>query len=334
MDLLSRLTTKGKIEEAMNRLPHGLYDTYSRILDGIPPEQQEIVSNALRWLAYSPEPFGLPELVQAISIDEDSHCLDDMEQLTIPEDVYEFCGSLVRPSPTSGMPELAHHSVFEFLTSGATRSHVPEAFRLSEAESYIILFKACIGFLSFPEFSSSESGLQSESQENLADPLVGTSGIIQTSPFYHFAVQNWFKFLSRNYSIDEIWPKLSIFLDEGVGNLSSCLTVLRYLQGSYKFPFDTNAIHLCATLGLPSVFSRIISKTSLDINATVKDGRTALHMAVENSHMAVASSHVNIVQLLLANGAQVLRRSLHNCGEIGSAVCRGERMAASREITA
>ena len=72
--------------------------------------------------------------------------------------------------------------------------------------------------------------------------------------------------------------------------------LLLHLEGTYKYSMSMLPVHFCATHGLDSVLCRLLNEAITDHECKVEDGRTALHMAVENGHELV-------VQHLLTRGA-------------------------------
>ena len=305
MDQLSLINTTTGVHNALTSLPRGLSETYNRILDGILPENEVLATRALRWLAYAMVPLSLVELVEAIAVDEDSTSLDGLQKLFVPEDIFHICGSLVRRSEATGMLSLAHSSVYEFLTVADSPSHSTSSYSIPMAPSKVVLANTCLTYLSFPDFSTAvmqaridphhydESTLNTPGAESLAE-----------YPFFDYTVRNWWRHLPNTHEdLDEVWPSLSRFLDIESGNFASLIMLLHYLDGTYKYPIDMQPIHFCATHGLDLVLYRLLIDVVTDLECHVDDGRTALHMAVENGHE-------DVVQLLLTRGANVDAQSV------------------------
>ena len=300
MDQLSLINTTAGVHNALTSLPRGLSETYNRILDGILPENEVLATRALRWLAYAMVPLSLVELVEAIAVDEDSPSLDGLQKLFVPEDIFDICGSLVRRSEVTGMLGLAHGSVYEFLIVADSPSHPPSPYSIPMAPSKVVLAKTCLTYLSFPDFSMAV--MQARIDPHLYDEsTLNTSGTesLADYPFFDYTLKNWWKHLPNTQEdLDEVWPSLVQFFDIESGNFASLIMLLHHLEGTYKYPMAMQPIHFCATHGLDLVLYRLLTDAVTDLECHVDDGRTALHMAVENGH-----DHV--VQHLLTRGANV-----------------------------
>lgn len=103
-----------------------------------------------------------------------------------------------------------------------------------------------------------------------------------------------------------------LFNQEGVTSSQ----ILRYFKKELKTPAhfekllkikDTNnsswnVIHYSAKLGFVSVVNYLVSKCSkVDLNKITKNGKTALHLAIE-------MLHINMIKFLIHNGASILMR--------------------------
>lgn len=151
LDQLSRLTTVSAIERALDGLPRGLNSTYRQILSSITPENQTLAVKVLNWLSYAVEPLGLDEIVEAVAIEENSSSLRSLDKLLVPDDILEICGPLIRKSDITGRIELAHASVFQYLTSNDAESPAPLIFQLDKAQSKILLCSTLVRYLSFED---------------------------------------------------------------------------------------------------------------------------------------------------------------------------------------
>ena len=298
MDQLSLINTTAGVHNALTSLPRGLSETYNRILDGILPENEVLATRALRWLAYAIVPLSLAELVEAIAVDEDSSSLDGLQKLFVPEYIFDICGSLVRRSEVTGMLSLAHSSVYEFLTVADLPSHPPNRYSIPLSPSKIALAKTCLTYLSFPDFSM--AAIQAIIGPHLYDevtPDVPGTGSLADYPFFDYALRNWWKHLPNTHEdLDEVWPSLIQLFDIESGNFASLIMLLHHLEGTYRYPMAMQPIHFCATHGLDLVLYRLLTDIITDLECHVDDGRTALHMAVENGHE-------DVIQHLLTQGA-------------------------------
>ncbi|KAL6714020.1 hypothetical protein ACLMJK_008514 [Lecanora helva] len=333
MDQLSHANSTAGLHIILDSLPHGLFETYERILIDISPENETLARRALRWLAHAPTPMSLEELIEAIAIDKNSSSLADLQKLFEPEYVYQICGSLVRLSESTGLLTLAHKSVYEYLTISNQKACAPIQYRIPKAESMMVLIKTCLTYLSFRDFTL-EQILSQMGPEVVTDNAhqINIPESLPERPFFDYAIRNWWKLLpNTDKGLDKLWPLLSRFLDSKGGNFGSLIMLLHQLEGAYKFPMDMQPLHLCATYGLHIVANRLLDDTKTDVDCKVKDGRKPLHMAIENGHalvvqcllahqadpniksadgrsplqLAVESGNDLIVEMLLRNGADV-----------------------------
>lgn len=238
MDQLSLLNTTAGVKNALNPLPRGLFGTYNSISDGILPENEVLATRALRWLAHAIVPLSLIELVEAISVDENSSSLDGLQKLFVPEDIFHICGSLVRRSELTGMLSLAHSSVYEFLTVADLQSHPPNPYHIPTAPSKVVLAKTCLTYLSFQYFNT--AAVQIRMYPHMYDEIsfnIPGTGSLADCPFFDYALRNWWKHLpTTQEGLDEVWPSLIQFFDTELGYFGSLVMLLHRLEGTYKYP--------------------------------------------------------------------------------------------------
>ncbi|KAE8380182.1 hypothetical protein BDV26DRAFT_290576 [Aspergillus bertholletiae] len=100
---LEKCKKKDKITESLETIPKSLEETYRRILEEVPEDEQKDARSILTWLSFSLVPLELEAVAAVVGF---SH----------PESVVETCTTyLVTVSPSSGTIKLAHFSVKEFL---------------------------------------------------------------------------------------------------------------------------------------------------------------------------------------------------------------------------
>ncbi|KAE8423305.1 hypothetical protein BDV36DRAFT_307716 [Aspergillus pseudocaelatus] len=100
---LEKCKTNAQITESLETIPNTLEETYRRILQEIPEDEQEYARTILTWLSFSFEPLELETVAAVVDFPH-------------PEDAVETCTThLVTVSPSTGTIKLAHFSVKEFL---------------------------------------------------------------------------------------------------------------------------------------------------------------------------------------------------------------------------
>ena len=294
MDHILRLRKSSDIQSAFTTLPKGLYGTFFRILSDIEDENRILASRSLQWLAYARAPLSLEDLVQAIAVEDSSTSLQSTDKLFDPQSIFGICGSLIRQSPLTKKLSLAHQSVYEYLTanSAETTYGVPSVFHIPTKEVETDLTKTCLVFLSLRDFNIIRNENLPSTRATEYDHAVEAVPLLQ-QPFFEYAINHWWQHLpSSEDGIGHVWPQLKVFFDPELGNFNSVIAVLRHLEGEYRYPFQMKPIHYCATLGLSQLFPYLISEAA-ELEK-VEDGRTALHMAIENGSE-------DFVQLLLCH---------------------------------
>ncbi|KAF8544144.1 hypothetical protein BDD12DRAFT_906719 [Trichophaea hybrida] len=97
LDLLSRLRTTNAIREALQRLPHTLFETYDRMLECIEDDSSaELVSKAFRWMTDFDWRWHLDELVEALALNENDRRLNRNVTFADPRDLLRICSGLIR----------------------------------------------------------------------------------------------------------------------------------------------------------------------------------------------------------------------------------------------
>lgn len=106
-------------------------ETYRRILQGIPEDEQEYARTILTWLSFSLVPLKLETVAAVVGFPH-------------PEDVVETCTtSLVTVSPSTGTIKLAHFSVKEFLVV----SHPKHWYQLSTIGGHMDIANRALDYL-------------------------------------------------------------------------------------------------------------------------------------------------------------------------------------------
>jgi ankyrin repeat protein len=110
-------------------------------------ETQDLVTRALKWLAFGKKPLPGKALVEALALSPGDSRLDS-EAMTSEEDILKWCSSLVRRRVDGDGLELAHFTVKEYLVS-IDRESDPRfgKFKISETESDLLLGSICLTYL-------------------------------------------------------------------------------------------------------------------------------------------------------------------------------------------
>ncbi|KAG1778801.1 hypothetical protein EV702DRAFT_138704 [Suillus placidus] len=120
LDVLECCPRTIDIKNALNNLPHGLNETYDRIIVAVKERgsgYEEIAQSCLFWLAGAFTPLTLDQLNEAMMIVVGKSSLDPDHGVMDPMDIVSACRSLVTYDEKTGVVALSHYSVKEYLIS-------------------------------------------------------------------------------------------------------------------------------------------------------------------------------------------------------------------------
>jgi len=180
----------GAVIAALSQLPKGLEETYDRILQNIPDDDQKVALRVLQLLVVAYVPLGVEDIAMAVTVDCEGQRVDPNLKLRDPYDILEICPSLV---------ELYRFFCF------SVKLISPE---MKNSQGY--------GLLTFPSRNiSSRMALQSECRPSQFMNLMHTK-LQQPSPLYiccgkaKMLAQNWyvadFCFMPRDFGQDMSTP--------------------------------------------------------------------------------------------------------------------------------
>ncbi|KAH6983535.1 hypothetical protein BKA56DRAFT_583810 [Ilyonectria sp. MPI-CAGE-AT-0026] len=178
IDHISDLPTNKARRNALKELPPTLFGTYDRVLDKVrksAPETQEFVRKALHWVSLGHHWISIPELCEAISIDDELDEIDEDDRIDDIE-ISRRCGCLLRKSVDGKYFELSHFTVMEYLRG----SNSVGEFHYSEIEAFRSLAKTALRFLMFPSFDRKPTTLAKMENARRLERN-------QAHPFYPFA---------------------------------------------------------------------------------------------------------------------------------------------------
>jgi Ankyrin repeats (3 copies) len=129
--------------EALRSVPTDVPDAYEEILVRIENAQhKDVALEILSWLYYARRPLLMDELREILSVRPgDSDISPDY--LDSPEQVIQYCQSLILFEEESGIVRFSHYTVEEFLGNTA-----------GTLSSTVELGKACLKYLMFDEFAN------------------------------------------------------------------------------------------------------------------------------------------------------------------------------------
>lgn len=142
--------------QSLHALPGTLRETYGNILERIPLTDWKYVREALLWLSFTKRPLALDELNEAVVQEETSTILDNDMRLVSPRILLQICQGLITQD-RSGMVNLAHSSIKDFLTSEWIRSSRVRYFSLNCTTADNTLMRRCLAYLNLENFQSGYS---------------------------------------------------------------------------------------------------------------------------------------------------------------------------------
>lgn len=273
-------------------LPPGLSETFAAQLTKLEDDDLTLALDTLRIVMYSKRQLDLTELVEVLAIKGDVKNHDQLRRnlLRRPADVFEICGCLITQSRSTGKIAIAHYSVYEFLSSPQLGSGMENRFFLDSAAASLKLTTACVTYLSMENFNDKSF---SDSVSIVLDDLEQDTApqIFSDSPFLDYAATFWWQHLRELTAVDfqKVWLLLRLFVATQRNNFNSWVMVGRYLTDGYRYPEGAQAIHIAALHGLTDLAKRLLSIGSNSLQLVTKDGRTPLHIAVENAQYDIVT---------------------------------------------
>ncbi|MCJ1380882.1 hypothetical protein MMC17_003991 [Xylographa soralifera] len=146
IDYLGLLPNDRDRRKALKKLPPTLPAIYIRILEYLdshyPPETQNYIRRTLTWLTMAKTPLSMPELAEAISIDENSgNC--DHEAIPDEAAIRQWCSTFIKVEPA----QFLESDESSISSTVATKYLV----RRQEASNYIV--HTCLTYLSSDVFN-------------------------------------------------------------------------------------------------------------------------------------------------------------------------------------
>jgi ankyrin repeat protein len=316
LDQICRLRNDKAIKAALKSLPPGLNETYERILDTIPEEDQELALRIFQWLVSALRPMRIREIIEAVAVELGSVHLDPDALLNDPEDLLDVCRCLVTIDREHGTIGLAHLSVKEFFISSARQNGRHPKFFIKLDQATIEVAKVCLTYLCFEDFSAGPCQTREDFKARLGNYAL-----------YGHASTNWYEYAQNHRDLEDE-PYLAmielLFLDQKkAGNFDSWLQAYEALKSGTRYGIfhdnylerdiqgDNRLVYACR-LGLHSAAQFLLGK-GIDPNgistSRKKDGGfpyspffgpcgNALNAACE-------ARNLELVKLVQAAGADV-----------------------------
>lgn len=314
LDSMSAMRTPKAIREALQSLPQGLEETYSRILRNVPSADAHVVLRTLQWVTLSVTPLSLAQVSEAVAVEHGDLEIDDENRLISPDDILALCGSLVVRNELETL-KLAHLSVEEYLFSNGIREDPTVAtFAMTKVESSMSLLLDCITYLNFNEFRTGPSQSEADFKERM-----------ERFPLLPHAARSWPYYFRACASLEVARTEVSRFLSSKNQNaFLSWVQVLnaRRIDQWDEWPRQATALYYASSFGLHSIVQALIQSGSV-INAPAsRFGGTALHGAT-------LREHVNVMKVLLDAGADPDKPDFNLIAPLHTAVFWGNKEVVS-----
>ena len=306
------------LRDTLASLPKTLDDTYTRILCNIDEGHFQYAFKVLQWLAYSARPLELRELSEVIAIDiEGSPRFDPENRRPDPRDILTICPSLISLQNDAVedkhgesdriIVRLAHLSVKEFLSSDSILKGEVKRYSIQEIKANASICNVCIAY------------------------LLGSDGVYPTDfdflleyPLARYAARFWLRHAQMAERDLDFNPLLltEFLLTEGHG-FSNSIRIYDPDRATRGGPFlmkSSNSLpqplYYASMAGLQKMV-QILLDQGVDVNAEGGHICSALHAAS-------SEGHDQIVQMLLAGGANINKCSaLHGGSALHAASEKG-----------
>ncbi|KFG85892.1 NACHT and Ankyrin domain protein [Metarhizium anisopliae] len=311
-----------KVEEKLNRLPHGLNNTYSTILDRIPDENRENAQFILRFMVAALRPLKKTELQAAYATWKTNSRLSG-EDMQLYSDILSVCSSILHAgSEDNATLNFCHQSVKDFLLDEHTAN---TWYHTSVDEANILIFKVCWMYLSADEFSQSGldfCSLWSDLEIDFDEPdkPKDQRGVFSPYLFLEYSYDAWKEHAIRSHkALLRDWHNLAIDVTKAPELRDNLLfwTARQGYEDVVNFLLDQGAnIESRHELGVTPLSTaaasghEIIVELLLDRGANIEARNIS---GVTPLLIAAREGHESIVKLLLDRGANI--KVINGCGD-------------------
>ena len=119
LESLRRCHNLRTLRQNLQSLPHGLYETYDRIMSNIPEAHRAEAQNVLMWLTFCEVPLTLGSVADAAVIDRQSRVFNIEDRFFDVHDLLKICSSFVSLAGSKSTTKIGDFSFYledEFLT--------------------------------------------------------------------------------------------------------------------------------------------------------------------------------------------------------------------------
>ncbi|KAL5093284.1 hypothetical protein Trisim1_011088 [Trichoderma cf. simile WF8] len=288
MKELLDMSTRMEIMDVLNGLPQGLPAMYGRMLRQIKSSQRHIISTILTCVTIARRPMILEELRTAVSL----LCNTPIDSTPMMRDRIASCGPILQIS-SEGLDtcSLVHQSARDYLLrEEVDNDPILEEFRIKVKEAHASLARICLACIENSDFRH--------------EPLdITDASALKKSPLLGYATKHWPEHARH---ADEDLDSSETFFQKKNDVWNHWWRTYRKDIGWDADEAGNQPLHIASYLGIVSLARKILHANAWHIslkfqryvNWTNERGRTPLMVAAHEGHH-------DVVQLLLANGADV-----------------------------
>ena len=329
----------GLVMRALRKIPQdleGALDDLMRRIQSSRDEVREFAFKTLAWVLHATRPLTVLELVDALSVEE-------WEPREIgfgieEEDLLGGCAGLVFVEAGNGTVHFIHYGVQEYLLKHCSTLTIPNSLDIA---------KICLTYIGFEELEAGPV------QDN---DIVEFAQRLQEFPLLRYAALNWPRHLKgTGENDDEIRSHLEE-LSRSSANFETMLQIRHATSDGAKllridnYPQSSTLLHLVSSEGLHYLVDWILEKSiTISKMLRAKDGygRIPLHEASVNGHAVIVrrflaldpqlvhekdgegatslhraadAGQTEVVQILIANGADVFEKDNYGLYAVHRAV--------------
>ncbi len=328
MDAIRGCMKPAQLRRTLKSLPKTLDETYARILSNVGEDYVEDVQRVLSCLIYLFCPVAIEELAETVAIVPQGETYYDIEsRLLEPRDIVTLCSGLVtttrsRRTTLMGGPQipieevrLAHFSVKEYLVSDRIITSQTSKFYIEERLAHEALANLSLRYLIFCH------------QEKLCeDPdflFEYETTFLRKAAFAPYAASFWSHHLraAQLHSSSPLYQKCLEILTHppllkdlirlrrpwfrpSEVTIMRCCGYIETYNGNHQYNPGFKSVpplYYASLLGLDGLVSMLLKKGE-DVNSFTSEGSSLV--------AAISGGHQSVVDLLLANAADVNAKTL------------------------
>ncbi|KAL8750394.1 MAG: hypothetical protein Q9184_006439 [Pyrenodesmia sp. 2 TL-2023] len=282
MDSLATKRTPKAVHIALQNLPTEIGDTYDRAMERIEAtneDDRKIVMNFLLWIAFSERPLSVSEIEHASAISVGASDVDHDNILSASE-LTSMCAGLVIVD-ASDIVRLVHFSARNYF-----EQHREKWF----SNGHTTLARKCVAYLSYKVFAAGACSGQDERRDFYSK--------IEQYPLIDYSCSYWGFHGRQAEPSEELTDQIVDFMTS-TNRLDFAVQAMWYSDSPDLTDWDVKSgahgLHVAAFFGLIQVVTRLI-KGQHSVDCRDSFGTTPLMYAA-------AAGHVNVVQVLLREGA-------------------------------